>query len=110
MVSMTFAPFAADLHKVLCGSLLPALAPRGTLDQVIAKTAAQWWQPVISPFLTIIGTLVGAVAVLCLAWGARAYVRNFDWHDDQSLWRSAEAVSPGSYKAASMLANMDAAL
>ena len=70
MVSMTFAPFAADLHKVLCGSLLPALAPRGTLDQVIAKTAAQWWQPVISPFLTIIGTLVGAAVLRWVLHGA----------------------------------------
>lgn len=70
MVSMTIAPFAADLHKVLSVPLLPALAPRGTLDQVSAKTAAQWWQPVISPFRMIIGTLVGAVVLRWVLHGA----------------------------------------
>ena len=32
--------------------------------------------------------------VLCVAFGARTYVRNFDWHDEASLWTSVTAVNP----------------
>jgi tetratricopeptide (TPR) repeat protein len=39
------------------------------------------------------------LAVICLGLAVRTYVRNSDWHDDLSLWRSAELVSPASYRA-----------
>jgi len=36
---------------------------------------------------------------VCLAFGARTWVRNLDWRDERSLWASAVAVSPGSARA-----------
>ena len=50
--------------------------------------------------------LLAVAGVLCLAWGVRAYVRNFDWRDDQTLWESAERVSPESFRPYTMLANL----
>jgi tetratricopeptide (TPR) repeat protein len=37
-----------------------------------------------------------ALGLLCLAFTARTYARNFDWQDDLSLWTSAVDVCPGS--------------
>ncbi len=51
-------------------------------------------------------TFMAAAGVLCLAWGARTYLRNFDWRDDPALWRSAAEISPGSFKPHSTLANL----
>jgi hypothetical protein len=39
------------------------------------------------------------LGVICLAFAARAYARNFDWLDDLSLWTSEVQVAPASYKA-----------
>jgi Tfp pilus assembly protein PilF len=39
-----------------------------------------------------------ALALVCLAFTARTYARNFDWRDDRSLWTSAEAARPGAAK------------
>jgi tetratricopeptide (TPR) repeat protein len=39
-----------------------------------------------------------ALALVCLAFTARTYARNFDWQDDRSLWTSAVGVSPGAAK------------
>jgi protein O-mannosyl-transferase len=50
--------------------------------------------------------MVAAALVLCLAWSARTYVRNFDWRDEQSLWQSAADTTPESFKASSILANL----
>jgi tetratricopeptide (TPR) repeat protein len=36
--------------------------------------------------------------ILCLAFGTRTFVRNFDWRDDRSLWTSAANAYPLSYK------------
>ena len=33
-------------------------------------------------------------ALLCLALGARTYARNFDWHDEATLWTSVTDVNP----------------
>jgi protein O-mannosyl-transferase len=38
------------------------------------------------------------LALACTALGDRTYVRNFDWHDERSLWSSAIQASPASYK------------
>jgi tetratricopeptide (TPR) repeat protein len=35
-----------------------------------------------------------AVGLVCLALGARTYARNFDWHDEATLWRSVTDVNP----------------
>jgi tetratricopeptide (TPR) repeat protein len=40
-----------------------------------------------------------ALIAIGLALGARTFARNADWADAASLWRSAVAVCPGSYKA-----------
>jgi protein O-mannosyl-transferase len=38
--------------------------------------------------------LWGAAAVLCLVLGVRTYIRNFDWHDEATLWTSVTRVNP----------------
>ncbi len=45
------------------------------------------------------------LSLVCLALGARTYVRNQDWKDELSLWTSAVTVSSGSAKAHYNLAN-----
>ena len=40
-----------------------------------------------------------AMGLVCLAFAARTYARNFDWRDELSLWTSAVEVCPGSAKA-----------
>jgi tetratricopeptide (TPR) repeat protein len=37
-----------------------------------------------------------ALGLVCLAFTARTYARNFDWQDNRSLWTSAVDVCPGS--------------
>jgi tetratricopeptide (TPR) repeat protein len=39
-----------------------------------------------------------ALGLVCLAFTARTYARNFDWQDGLSLWTSAVKVCPGSAK------------
>jgi len=51
-------------------------------------------------------TLMAAAGVVCLAWGARTYFRNFDWRDDLSLWESASRSVPDSYKSYYSMANL----
>jgi tetratricopeptide (TPR) repeat protein len=50
--------------------------------------------------------LIAGAGVLCLVWGVRTYLRNFDWRDDQILWESAEKVAPESFRPYTMLANL----
>jgi hypothetical protein len=38
--------------------------------------------------------LWAAAGLVCLALGARTYARNFDWHDEATLWTSATEVNP----------------
>ena len=45
-----------------------------------------------------------ALALVCVAFAARTYTRNFDWFDDLTLWTSAVKVCPASYKTHSVLA------
>ena len=40
-----------------------------------------------------------ALGLVCLAFAARTYARNFDWRDERSLWASTVAVCPGSVRA-----------
>jgi tetratricopeptide (TPR) repeat protein len=40
-----------------------------------------------------------ALALVCLAFTARTYARNFDWQDERSIWASTVAVCPGSVRA-----------
>ena len=51
---------------------------------------------------------VPAVAIAMVgALSARTYARNSDWKDERTLWRSAEAVVPASYRPHSTLAEGD---
>jgi tetratricopeptide (TPR) repeat protein len=38
------------------------------------------------------------IAMICIAFGIRAFYRNFDWIDDETLWSSAVQVCPASFK------------
>jgi len=44
------------------------------------------------------------IALICLVFGIRTFMRNFDWTDDETLWTSAVQVSPGSFKTHTSLA------
>jgi len=43
-------------------------------------------------------SFAAAMVLLCLAYGARTFVRNWDWQDEQTLWTSAAQAAPSSYK------------
>ena len=38
------------------------------------------------------------LALVCLVFAARTFIRNFDWLNEESLWRSAVQVCPASFK------------
>ena len=61
---------------------LPAIGLTGS------TVALFWAQPVLRK------ALWAAAGIVCLALGARTYVRNFDWHDEDTLWRSVTEVNP----------------
>ena len=42
--------------------------------------------------------LLTALATVCLLFAGRTYARNGDWQDERTLWTSAAAVVPDSYK------------
>jgi tetratricopeptide (TPR) repeat protein len=65
-----------------------ALRPRGPAPARLGGNHPHW------PFTTALALPVLAVAVLAL----RTHVRNADWHDDLSLWKSAVAAAPDSFK------------
>jgi tetratricopeptide (TPR) repeat protein len=88
-----------------------ALAPTSNLAILIGTIMAERF--LYLPSIGFAGCLVVAVYTVCkrvpaaapaalalvsLAFAARAYTRNFDWFDDQSLWTSAAQASPASYK------------
>ena len=67
---------------------LPAIGLTGCAVGFICALSQQYSQSVPRQALWI------AAGVLCLALGARTYARNFDWHDEASLWSSAADVNP----------------
>jgi hypothetical protein len=89
----TLAPTANIL--ILIGTImgerllyLPSIAFAGCV--VLAAYSLRRYAPVI-------------LGVICLLYGARTFARNFDWHDELSLWTSAAQVSPASYRVHNML-------
>ncbi len=48
---------------------------------------------------------MAAISLLCLAFGARTYVRNADWSDDLTLWTSAANAYPAAARPHNNLAN-----
>jgi len=73
---------------------LPAIGFIGCL--VVALDAAQRRASARYPRLRWL--VPTALALVCLAFGVRTYVRNFDWMDDRALWASAVKVCPNSFK------------
>lgn len=49
---------------------------------------------------------IALLAAICVALGARTLVRNADWFDERSLWESAVATAPASYKTHMHLATL----
>jgi tetratricopeptide (TPR) repeat protein len=87
------------------------IAPTANLVLLIGPTMAERFMYV--PALGIAGCLVWLVrsgsqrigipfaavmALLCVACGARTFVRNWDWQDERTLWTSAAKTAPSSYK------------
>jgi len=71
---------------------LPAVGLAGCAVALIDALARRWGRS--APRAGMAGT--AAIAVLCIAFGARTYARNFDWYDAQSLWTSAVSAVPES--------------
>jgi tetratricopeptide (TPR) repeat protein len=84
------------------------------LPSVGFSIAAGWALCRVSSMLGRLVSASGAVrmvvavalpAVVLCAFGMRTYVRNADWRDSLSLWRSAVAAAPNSFKTHQGLAN-----
>jgi tetratricopeptide (TPR) repeat protein len=67
---------------------LPAIGLAGCTVGLICALAQRYPQPVLK------NASWAAVGIVCLALGARTYARNFDWHDEATLWRSVRNVNP----------------
>jgi Flp pilus assembly protein TadD len=67
---------------------LPAIGLSGCAGALIYALAQRYSQQAPAKAVWV------AAGVLCLAFGARTYARNFDWHDEATLWRSVVAVNP----------------
>jgi tetratricopeptide (TPR) repeat protein len=101
-----------------------ALSPTSNLIVLIGSIMAERF--VYLPSFGLAGCVIAAVRMLnarsawtalglvCLAFAARTYARNFDWQDDRSLWSSAVNVYPESarphYNLATALAKKPAQL
>jgi tetratricopeptide (TPR) repeat protein len=94
------------------GLFFLALAPSSNLLFLIGSIMAERFMYL--PSLALCGCVVTAVGAMrpgrpwvkwavlgavCLAFGARTYARNFDWHDGASLWSSAIESCPESARA-----------
>ncbi|MGB6941398.1 MAG: tetratricopeptide repeat protein [Bryobacteraceae bacterium] len=67
---------------------LPAIGLTGCIVALVAVLSRRHSQP------TARKVLWAVAGVLCLALGARTYTRNFDWHDEATLWTSVTDVNP----------------
>ena len=67
---------------------LPAIGLTGCAVALIYALAQRYSRPGLGKILW------AAAAMVCLALGARTYARNFDWHDEATLWASVTAVNP----------------
>ena len=61
----------------------------------ISVRTERTWQQVVPPTV---------LSVAVLAYGARAFVRNYDWYDDVRLWTQAAQACPNSFKSHKSLA------
>ncbi len=67
---------------------LPAIGLTGCVIALISALSRRYSQPHHRRALWL------AAGALCLALGARTYARNFDWHDESTLWKSVTDVNP----------------
>jgi len=67
---------------------LPAIGLTGCVVGLICALARRYSQPALGK------ALWAAAGILCLASGARTWARNFDWHDEATLWTSVTEVNP----------------
>ena len=67
---------------------LPAIGLTGCAVGLTYAISRRFSQPALGK------ALWAAAGVLCLALGARTYARNFDWHDEATLWTSVTKVNP----------------
>jgi tetratricopeptide (TPR) repeat protein len=74
---------------------LPAIAFAAGVVAAVGAAAERWGAARMAP------ALLGLVVISC---GARAWVRNADWHDDLSLAKSAVEASPESFKTHNLVA------
>jgi protein O-mannosyl-transferase len=104
------------VYFFLVAFFFAALAPVSNLVIVIGATMAERF--LYLPAIGIVGcvvaalcelrrrqALLGIAAILCLAAGARTFTRNFDWTDERSLWTSAVAATPRSFRSHYSLAS-----
>jgi protein O-mannosyl-transferase len=74
---------------------LPAIGFAGCLVMVIYWISHQIGKPLFAPI---------ALCLIVAMFAGRTWKRNFDWHDDVSLWTSAARVAPNSAKVHQSLA------
>jgi len=67
---------------------LPAIGLTGCVVGLICALARRSSQSALGKILW------AAAGILCLASGARTWTRNFDWHDEATLWTSVTEVNP----------------
>ncbi len=117
--ALTFAIAFSRTHRALVFFVLfffIALAPTSNLILIIGSIMAERFMYL--PSVGLAGCAVAAIAavgrrrevwiatgLICLLLAARTYARNFDWHDELSLWSSAVSVSPGAARAHNNLGN-----
>jgi len=62
-----------------------AMAVFHIADRLTTRSKAARWAPWV------------VLGIVCAAFAARAYARNFDWRDEPSLWANAAEAAPDSY-------------
>jgi len=67
---------------------LPAIGLTGCVVALICALSRRYSQQVLRKYLW------AAAGLVCLALGARTYARNFDWHDEATLWTAVTEVNP----------------
>ena len=72
---------------------LPAIGLTGCAVGLVRVFARRYSRLAASRVLNA-KILWAAAAIVCLALGARTYARNFDWHDEATLWTSVTEVNP----------------
>jgi tetratricopeptide (TPR) repeat protein len=112
-------------RRTLCFAIaffFTALAPTANLLLRVGSIMAERWVYLPSFGLALVATIglatldrrlagrwkmapFAAAGVLCLAWGARGYLRNFDWRDQKTLLEATIEAAPDSFRAYSSLAN-----